>query len=402
MNGSGYVSKFSESRDPWNGKKPRIGRLDVELTERCNNDCIHCCINLPADDSSARAREMTTDQVKDILQQAAGLGCIEVRFTGGEPLLRTDFDDLYLFTRRLGMKVLLFTNARPITRQTADLFARIPPLSPIEITVYGMSRVSYESVSRVEGSYEQFQRGLDRLRQKNVPFIVKSVVLPQNRHEMDEFEAWARTLPQMTTPPAYTIALDLRCRRGDDGRNKIIRSLRLSPQDAVTVLARDAAGYRREMAEFASRFMGPGGDILFGCGTGRNPCIDAYGKVQPCMGVRAPELTVDAAGRTSSSAEKSSENINLADALDRFARLRDRRAKNPEYLNHCGRCFLKGLCEQCPGKSWTEFGSLDTPVPYLCEVAHEQARYMGWLKHEERAWEVEDWRRRLDFANSSG
>lgn len=72
----------------------------IELTERCNNDCIHCCINLPVNDSAAKGREMTTDQVKTILKEAADLGCLEVRFTGGEPLLRPDFEELYLFARR--------------------------------------------------------------------------------------------------------------------------------------------------------------------------------------------------------------------------------------------------------------------------------------------------------------
>ena len=82
----------------------RLGSLDIELTERCNNNCIHCCINLPANDHAAKAREMTTEQIKSILTQAEKLGCLQVRFTGGEPLLRTDFEGLYLFARRLGLK----------------------------------------------------------------------------------------------------------------------------------------------------------------------------------------------------------------------------------------------------------------------------------------------------------
>ena len=63
---------------------------------------------------------------------------------------------------------------------------------------------------------------------------------------------------------------------------------------------------------------------------------------------------------------------------------------NPEYLARCARCFLMGLCEQCPGKSWAEHGTLDTPVEYLCRVAHAQARYLGLLAEGERAWEVEN------------
>ena len=66
-------------------------------------------------------------------------------------------------------------------------------------------------------------------------------------------------------------------------------------------------------------------------------------------------------------------------------RLRELRATNPEYLRRCARCFLKGLCEQCPAKSWAEHGTLDTPVEYLCEVAHAQARWLGWLRGR-RAW----------------
>jgi radical SAM protein with 4Fe4S-binding SPASM domain len=79
-----------------------------------------------------------------------------------------------------------------------------------------------------------------------------------------------------------------------------------------------------------------------------------------------------------------------------FPRLQDLRATNPEYLRRCARCFIKGICEQCPAKSWTEHGTLDTPVEYLCQVGHAQARDLGLLAEGEVAWEVEDWRARLD------
>jgi radical SAM protein with 4Fe4S-binding SPASM domain len=87
----------------------------------------------------------------------------------------------------------------------------------------------------------------------------------------------------------------------------------------------------------------------------------------------------------------------LLDALTNFfPRLRETRATNPNYLARCARCFLKGLCEQCPAKSWTEHGTLDTPVEYLCQVAHTQARDLGLLQDGEQAWEVSDWRSRTE------
>ncbi len=383
----------------------RLGELDIELTERCNNDCLHCCINRPANDAAAQAREMTAAQVKDILKQAADLGCLQVRFTGGEPLLRADFEELYIFARRLGLQVLLFTNGRLITPHLADLLARIPPLVEIEITVYGMHAESYEAVTRRPGSFAQFWRGVNLLLERDVPFAVKSALLPPNKHEIDEFEAWAHTIPGMWTykRPRYAMFFDLRQRRDDTEKNALIESQRLSPQEGLALLARDKASYRRGMAEFASKFMGPVGDELFGCGAGHGICVDAYGRAQPCMGMRAPELTVDVVGAGLVPApEGDHKSAALREALDSFTHLRELRATNPDYLRRCAVCFLKGLCEQCPAKSWMEYGTLDTPVEYLCEVAHAKARYVGWLGANERGWQVKDGRERIKSLSPNG
>jgi hypothetical protein len=42
-----------------------------------------------------------------------------------------------------------------------------------------------------------------------------------------------------------------------------------------------------------------------------------------------------------------------------------------------------------------EYGTLDTPVNYLCEVAHAQARWLGMISNQEHAWEIRDWRERV-------
>lgn len=385
MNESPYTVRRALGLSPLRKARPRLEQLDIELTERCNNDCIHCCINLPAADSAARERELTTRQVEHVLKQAADLGCLEVRFTGGEPLLRPDFEDLYIYARRLGLRVLLFTNACLISPRLADLFASIPPLLKIEITVYGMRQESYESVTRNPGSYTLFRRGIGLLLDRKIPFVVKSVLLRQNRGEVDEFESWAKTIPGMTAPPSYSIFLDLRGRRDNTRKNSLIRSLRLPPAETLAFLTRIPETYRRTADEFAARFMGPSGDVLFGCGAGRSISIDAYGCVQPCMGVRSPELTID----LDAGAYPARGKVMLSEALDRFQGLRAICATNSRYLSRCAKCFLKGFCEQCPAKSWSEHGTLDSPVEYLCEATHVQARYLGWLEENEYGWERE-------------
>lgn len=368
-----------------------LGQLDIELTERCNNACIHCLINQREHDADALAREMNTALVKDILRQAADLGCLTVRFTGGEPLLRDDFGELYLFARRLGMYVILFTNARRMTPKLAQLFARIPPGRVVEVTVYGMHPESYDAAAASRGAFAEFWRGVELLREYNIPFIVKQSILPPNRAELAEFEAFASTLPRMEKQPQYTMNFNLRARRDNPAKNRFIQILRLTPDETVAMLAR-APNYRKSMREFAAKFMGPPGDKLFNCGAGRGACVDAYGNAQMCMDLRHPAMVYDLRGDGAGANGRSPLGCALTEF---FPRLRETRATNPDYLARCARCFLKGLCEQCPAKSWMEHGALDTPVEYLCQVAHAQARYLGLVAENENAWEVVDWQERV-------
>lgn len=381
-----YISQLDIAKsDLFKKGKPSIGRLDIELTERCDNNCIHCCINLSENDKDAIRRELSTDELKRIIKEAADLGVMTIRFTGGEPLIREDFKELYLFTRRLGVRVMLFTNARLITNELAEFLAKYPPREKIEVTVYGMHKESYEAVSRVKGSFAEFWRGINLLLEKKIPFIVKSALLPQNKHEMEEFEAFAKTIPWMGKNPSYSMFFDLRCRRDDDKKNRLIGKNRLSPEEGLKILARDKDKYLKNMKEFCSKFMRPPGKKLISCGAGcGGGCVDAYGNLQLCMMLRHPDTVYNLKKGT------------LKDAIDNFfTKIRELEPKNQEYLNRCAKCFLKGLCEQCPAKSWMEHGSLDTPVKYLCKVAHAQAEDLGLIGKGEKAWEIEGWQERI-------
>ena len=380
-----YIKQRIDKASLWESKSPLLSSLDVELTERCNNNCIHCYINLPSNDLAAKKRELSTEDIKEILKEASSLGCLKVRFTGGEPLLRGDFEELYLFTRRLGLKVLIFTNATLITSRLVELFSRIPPLEKIEITVYGMKRKSYETVTRTPGSFEAAWRGMNLLLERRIPFIVKSALLPSNKDEIDDLETWAAKIPWMTNPPSYSMFFDLRCHRDSESKNNLIRKLRLSPEDGLALLTRRREKYLKWMKEFCSKFTRPPGEKLFSCGAGiGSGCVDAYGHFQLCMLLRHPDTIYNLKSGS------------LKDAITNFfPKVREIKATNSNYLARCANCFIKGICEQCPAKSWMEHGTLDTPVEYHCNIAHAQARYLGLINEGEMAWEVRNWRERI-------
>jgi len=368
----------------WRKAGPLLRSFDMELTERCNNICLHCCINKPEHDNVTARKEMTTEHCKDLIRQAVDLGALTVRFTGGEPLIRKDFLDLYLFSRRSGLRVLLFTNARLITPELADLFARTPPLEKIEITVYGLTKGTSESITQDPNAFEEQRRGIELLLNRNVPFIVKGALLPVNRHELSDFLSWAAMIPWMDSLPSFVMFLELRTRRDAPDKNRQISGMRMSPKDGMAILAMKPDLYRKEMGDFCRRCLDQPSDSIFRCNAPSVICIDAYGHIQYCLALRHPATILD------------SRRHSLDYALrEHIPKLRKMRSVNPDYLTRCARCFLRGLCEQCPAKSWSEHGVLDQPVEYWCQIAHEQARYLGLISDTERAWEVGDWKSRL-------
>ena len=379
------VRKSMDMASLWKIRAPRLGSMDMELTERCNLNCIHCYINQPVGDKEIRAREIPTRRVKEILREAVNLGCLTVRFTGGEPMLRPDFREIYLFARKLGLRVTLFTNGTLITQEMADLFAATPPLEKIEISIYGMSSESYRAVTGFADAYSAVMRATALLLEKRIPFVVKGARLPANEKDLPAFESWAARLPWMDGLPDYALFLDLRARRDSEEKNRDIRQLRLSPEDGMRFFHGRPEQERTETIRFCKKFLSGPTDRLFPCGAGKGVCIDAYGQAQMCLTLRHPDTVYDL------------QNSSLETMLLKFIPgIRKMVARNPDYLKRCARCFLRGLCEQCPAKSWMEHGTLDTPVEYLCEVAHEQARDLGLLQDNEQAWEITDWKERIE------
>lgn len=386
MSNQGYSIKrsFQTIQLFQNRSQSMLDHIEIELTERCNSDCLHCYINLPKNDSSAKNQELTTQGWKTILDQAAKLGALYVRFSGGEPLLREDFTELYCHARFLGMMVMIFTNARLITPELANLFSEIPPLKKIEVSAYGIHKNSYNAFTRSKNGFCEFQSGLQLLLDRNIPFIIKPVILPPNENEILEFEAWATNHPGIIQSN-YAYYLDLRARRDSPTKNQLIKNLRITPQQGLLLETHNQDSFYREILHFCTHFLYPQGDQLFSCGAGQTGCVDAYGQYQMCTLLRHPDFTYDLSTGT------------LYDALNRFfPKFLNLRAKNSDYINRCARCFLKSLCGQCPGRSWIEHGNLDTPIEYLCQVAHEKAIFIGLLNPGEVAWEISNWQERIE------
>lgn len=339
--------------------------LDIELTERCNLHCVHCYINRPAADPAAQAGESTPRLLKRLLKEARALGCREVRFTGGEPLLYDGFAEIYRFAASNGFRVWLASNATLIDERTADLFLQYPPAG-VNLSIYGWDAPSYERTTITPRSFLMFVNGVQRLRRSGIRFGMKMPAVPWLLENRASVETVARSLGAAGELP-FVWELSLRARH-DPHKSQRIRALRLDPAAAAELILSDSsrrlerkqalASYRRPVAPDKR---------LFRCRAGkRRLTVNAYGELQVCLEMRHPRTTYDLWNGT------------LRDALQRFVpTVRAAEAENPEYLRRCAICPLRRLCAQCPACSWMEHGTLDTPIDYYCRIAHLLSNSLG-------------------------
>ena len=98
-------------------------RLSVELTARCNYACPFC-YGIWHEQPDLGGPELSTAEWGAILANCARRGVRSVQFTGGEPLLRTDLDELCDLALAVGLKVAVYTNASLLTKTRLLSFRR--------------------------------------------------------------------------------------------------------------------------------------------------------------------------------------------------------------------------------------------------------------------------------------
>lgn len=341
--------------------------FDIEITARCNNDCRHCYIALPAGDTTAAARELTAAEIARVAAEAVDLGAVWCLISGGEPLLRPDFAEIYLTLKRLGLLVSVFTNACLVTEEHVELFRRYPPRD-LEVSVYGATAATYEAVTGRTGSFAAFRRGLDRLLDGGAKVRLKAMALRSNAHELTEMGAFcrARTKDYYRFDPLLHLRVD-----GDEDRNAMIRAERLSPAEIVAVERADDERFGSLQRNCDKLILqhedGHLCDHLFHCGAGMGSFSVAYdGTFRLCNALWHPETTYDLRHGT------------VKEAWDVVVpRVRDMRSASAEFLEKCRRCSLVNLCLWCPAHAALETGEMDAVVDYFCAVAHERARALG-------------------------
>ncbi len=340
-----FEQKMAGKRIPVSGS--------IELTYRCNNRCVQCYCNQPAGDLQEKSKELTTAELLRIIDAIVDAGCLWLLLTGGEILLREDFKEIYLYAKKKGLLVTLFTNGTRIHEELADFLAEWRPFS-VEITIYGATEEIYEKVTRREGAYKQCMKGIELLVERNTPLQLKTCLITMNAHELRDLKTLVASLGLfLRSDPLINCRLD---------QDRTPADFRLSPEEIIKA---DLL-HGQEKKEWARlSLQSPPKNqsgLIYTCRGGESSFnIDPYGNLSPCMMVKNKSVNLK---------EK-----NFHESWEDIGKMIEAVAYPPD--SPCKSCNLINLCGRCPGWSLLEHGNEEAPVDYLCRVARLRQQHLS-------------------------
>jgi radical SAM protein with 4Fe4S-binding SPASM domain len=340
------VERAISGRVPLNGS--------IAITHRCHLRCVHCYLGgerttLP------EGGEMDTAFWRSLVDQVADAGCLNLLITGGEPLLRPDFGQIYERAIRRGILVSVFTNGTLVGDAILALFELLPP-QQVEVTLYGASAESFERVTGVPGSYRRCLAGVDAMLERRIPVGLKAMILRENQHEIPEMR-------RMAEERGVSFRLDgavFPCRDGQPAP----LTHRVPAEQAVALEMEDGK-LLRKTADYFQRMRGSAPENrLFSCMAGLTTFhVDPQGTLLPCLMAQSHGYDL----------RLGSFRAGWDEAVRRFSQ----QAIEPGY--ECHSCEKRFLCGLCPAQSGMETGSPHRKAEFLCQLGEARLQAIAPL-----------------------
>jgi radical SAM protein with 4Fe4S-binding SPASM domain len=312
--------------------------VQVDLTYRCNERCVHCYLD--HDDHG----EMTTEEIKHLLDEMASAGVFILTLSGGEIFVRKDFFEILEYARQRTFCVKLKTNAILIREAEA---ARIRDLGveSIQISIYSHRPEVHDAITLVRGSLERSLDAIRFLKSQGLRVVMANVLMIQNVQDYTGVRALADQLGvECTLDPTITPMMD---------GNRSVLSLNVD-QSALQQVFRDT-GLVGDVDEFCAVAAPADENALSSlpCSAGHTTCyVSPYGDVFPCVQFPLPTGNV-----------RKQRFLDIWRHSDQMNDVRSIRIKD---LTTCTQCSHVSNCSRCPGLAFME-GNMRGPSTQDCE-----------------------------------
>lgn len=315
--------------------------VQLDLTFRCNERCIHCYLD--HEDHG----EMTTAEIRDLLDQLAAAGVFFLNLSGGEIFMRKDLFEIVAYARKLQFSVKLKTNAVMVREKKAARIAELG-VESVQISLYSHKPEVHDEITKLPGSFKRTMEGARLLKQHGVKVSFANVLMKHNVDDYPQVQALAAELGV-----GYNVDATITPMMDGD------RSILALNVDAGKLegIFRDASLTGGSTEAFCAPPPGPMPEAdaydTLPCSAGHTAAyVSPYGEVFPC--VQFPY-------RVGNIREQK-----FIDIWRDSPQLKEVRSISVGDLQGCSSCVHGGSCTRCPGLAYLE-GNMRGPSVQDCE-----------------------------------
>lgn len=335
-----------------------------ELTPVCNMDCRMCYIRMSRQEMQREGRLLGTDEWLRIGREAACEGAVFILLTGGEPLMRRDFCDIYNGLRAEGIFVSVNTNGTLIDDKIVKLFKSNMPRK-VNISLYGTNGDAYADLCRNREAYAKTISGIKRLLDAGIRVKLNFTLTALNRRYVDEVSRLSDELGVPVAMPTYNFPPVRKAEGGTDSC-----AVRMTAQEAAAmqlhILSAVHGGdfkaeAQRLLAQMDESEAQPRADAPRGflCTAGVSSFwVNWKGEVSPCGMVQTIRRSL--IGTT---------------FAEGWGGIKEA-SKGVQTSSRCFNCRYRKTCQNCGASSLAETGRTDSPTPYHCDTCREFERLL--------------------------
>lgn len=335
-------------------ESPHIFDLQIELTKKCNERCIHCYLPLK-ERIMPSSYVMSTDDVKSILDQASEMGVLGVTFSGGELLLRKDLLEILQYARHKDFIINLFSNVILLTDEMASKFKEIN-VNNVQVSLYSMDKDIHEAITTIKGSYERTKHGIELLLQYGINVTISCPILKINKNSFRGVQAYADSLKIKAGGDYQLIG------QGDlDTSNLAQRMNMTEAEEFITDMIFNNNDYKESLKskvdnyDYRERTV----EDKLSCGVGIDTLsITSNGDIIPCPGWYEYVL---------GNIEKDT----IKDIWTKSEKLEDLRNIRLSQFPLCINCEARPYCSMCLLRNYNENDGNMFKIPtHTCQIAH--------------------------------
>ncbi len=166
-------------------EKPHLVNLQIELTSRCNERCVHCYI--PHED---KINDIEPDLFYEVLEQCRSMGVLSLTLSGGEPMLHRNFCDFLRKAKELDLSVIVLSNLTLLNDEIINEM-KYNRLSSVQVSLYSLNPQIHDSITNLKGSFFKTYNNILKLIKNNVPLQISCPTMKQNKNCYSKVLKWA-------------------------------------------------------------------------------------------------------------------------------------------------------------------------------------------------------------------